>query len=185
VSESALLLLFQVIPTAQRDRNYNLADLPAMMKLKPGANDGTESSVFILGAGAGPWQHLSTNCEMMANLSLKLKDDCTPTNTTVTTIVNGSRLATVNSTGQRKLHESLSPEQTGCSLLANLLVTHGMPSTPVIKVNCSVRTGPETFVSCMRRAIREHYTPLDQVVGVCKIFNNKKMKNRFFNLIFF
>ena len=152
-----------MIPTVQRDRNYNLAQLPTMMKLSPGA-DGGDSSVFILGAGAGPWQHLSTNCEMMANLSLALPDE--GTQTTTTTIVNGSRLATVDSNGQRKLHEALSPEQTDCSLLANLLVTRGLPSTPVIKVNCSVRTGPETFVSCMRRAIREHYDPLDQIVGI-------------------
>ena len=152
-----------MIPTVQRNRNYNLAQLPTMMKLSPGADDGN-SSVFVLGAGAGPWQHLSTNCEMMANLSLALPDEGTQT-TTTTTIVNGSRLATVDSTGQRKLHEALSPEQTGCSLLANLLVTRGLPSTPVIKVNCSVRTGPETYVSCMRRAIREHYGPLDQIVG--------------------
>ena len=136
-----------LVPSAQRDRIYDLAELPAMMDVRDG-------SVLMIGAGAGPWQHLGTNCEMMANLCLSLDPGGKK--------VNGTRLATVDPAGQRQLHV-LPPEQTRCSLLSNLLVSHGLPGTPVLRVRCQKRSGPDNFVTCMRKAVRQRYA--DQPVG--------------------
>lgn len=136
-----------LVPTAQRDRIYDLADLPAVMDVKHG-------SILMTGAGAGPWQHLGTNCEMMTNLSLSLDaSGCQ---------VNGTRLATVDSCGQRQLHV-VPPEQTRCSLLNNLLVSRGLPGTPVLHVRCQKRTGSDNFVTSMRKAVRQHYG--DEPIG--------------------
>lgn len=131
-----------LLPTAQRDRVYDLADLPALMNLKNG-------SVLMIGAGAGPWQHLGTNCEMMTNLSLPLDGESGK-------MVNSTRLATVDPAGQASLH-LVPAEQTGCALLNNLLVTRGLPGTQVLRIRCHKRTGPDNFVTSMRRSIGQHY----------------------------
>lgn len=137
-----------LVPTVQRDRTYDLADLPGLMNVK----DGT---ILMIGAGAGPWQHLNTNCEMMTNLSLTLEEG-------KSNIVNGTRLATVDPAGQRMLHV-VPPEQTRCSLLNNLLISRGQPSTPVLRIRCQKRTGPNNFVTCMRNTVAQHYG--DKPVG--------------------
>lgn len=136
-----------LIPTAQRDRVYDLADLPALMNMQDGF-------VLMIGAGAGPWKDMQTNCEMMTNISLPLDP--------AQKIVNNTRLATVNSSGQRHLHV-VPPEQTRCALLNNLLVTRGLPGTQVLRIRCHKRTGSDNFVTCMRKAIRQHYA--DEPVG--------------------
>lgn len=131
-----------MLPTAQRDRVYDLADLPALMDLKNGP-------VLMIGAGAGPWQHLGTNCEMMTNLSLPMDGSCGK-------MVNSTRLATVNPAGQPSLH-LVPTQQTGCALLNNLLVTRGLAGTRVVRIRCHKRTGPDNFVTCMRKSLGQHY----------------------------
>ena len=59
---------------------------------------------------------------MMANLSLA---HASSEKHKAELVTNGTRLATVDEAGNTKLHESLPSEQTGCALLANLLVTRG------------------------------------------------------------
>jgi hypothetical protein len=141
-----------LVPTVHRDRIYDLADLPAAMNVK----DGT---VSMIGAGAGPWQHLETNCEMMTNLSLSLV-----AGKSSLVVDNGTRLATVDPAGRRILHV-VPPKQTRCSLLNNLLVSRGLPRTPVLRIRCQKRTGPDNFVTCMRNTLRERYgdNPVGQI----------------------
>lgn len=45
-----------LLPTVQRDKLYDIR--PIMSRLKYG------EEAFIIGAGAGPWPHLSRNCEV-------------------------------------------------------------------------------------------------------------------------
>ena len=142
-----------LVPTAQLNRLYDLSRLPTMMKL-PSSQD-----VFMIGAGAGPWNHLNTNCEMIANL--KLSADKGP-------IINGTRLVTVDSSCQRQQH-TVPINQTGCALLNNLLVTKGLPNTRVLKISCSGRTGSANFVSCMRAALHQRYP--DKVIGKTHLCN--------------
>ncbi|XP_046655484.1 ester hydrolase C11orf54 homolog [Daphnia pulicaria] len=144
-----------LVPTVHRDRIYDLADLPAAMNVK----DGT---VSMIGAGAGPWQHLETNCEMMTNLSLSLV-----AGKSSLVVDNGTRLATVDPAGRRILHV-VPPKQTRCSLLNNLLVSRGLPRTPVLRIRCQKRTGPDNFVTCMRNTLRERYG--DKPVGMGGVF---------------
>jgi len=136
-----------LIPTAQRDKIYNLADMPALIGFK-------DPSILIIGAGAGPWPYLKTNCELMINLAI---DD---------ELHNKSRLATVvdsTTTPRRELH-TLPKEESKCALLSNFMVSKGCMGLPVLKVTCSIRTGPDNFISCMRKAIHQHYS--DQFIGL-------------------
>ena len=48
-----------MVPTVQRDRNYDLADLPTVMKLLP---DPKSTNVAVIGAGAV--------CEMMTSFNV-------------------------------------------------------------------------------------------------------------------
>ena len=138
-----------LVPTVHRDRIYDLADLPAVMNVKDGR-------VSMIGAGAGPWQHLETNCEMMTNLSLLLEAGKS------SLVDNGTRLATVDAAGRRILHV-VPPKQTRCALLNNLLVSRGLPRTPVLRIRVQKRTGPDNFVTCMRNTVRQRYG--DKPVG--------------------
>ena len=132
-----------LVPTVQRDRLYDLKLLPNLV----GMSDGP---VSMIGAGAGPWPHLRTNCEMMTNILFG------ESNT-----VNSTRLATVNETGTRQLH-GVPPNQTGCALLNNLLVTRGETSS-VLHVKCEKRTGTSNFVSGLRQILQERYP--NRVIG--------------------
>jgi len=114
--------------------------------------------MLMIGAGAGPWPHLGTNCEMMTNLAIDEEHrKCH----------NHTRLASVDGADtekpRRKLHE-LPPEQTKCALLSNFLISRGRMGQPVLKVECSKRTGTDNFISCMRKAIHQHYP--QQCIGL-------------------
>lgn len=137
-----------LLPLPKLDRNYDLAELPAMMNMK-------EGSALMIGAGAGPWKHLDSNCEMMANLSV-------PIDQSSGKIINSTRLATVDTSGQRVLH-AVPTEQTHFSLLGNVLVTRGLPGTKVLHIRCHKRNGPDNFVTSMRKVLLQHYG--DKPVG--------------------
>jgi len=137
-----------LIPIAQRDKIYNLVDMPALIGFK-------DSPILMIGAGAGPWPHLGTNCEMMTNLAINGEQR------------NHSRLASVvgnkTESPNRQLH-TLPQDQTKCALLCNFLITRGRMGLPVLRVKCSKRTGPDNLISCMRKAIHHHYP--DQFIGL-------------------
>lgn len=52
-----------LIPTPQRDKVYSLKDIASVLGL---GND-----AFLLGAGAGPFHVVGTNCELMPNISFE------------------------------------------------------------------------------------------------------------------
>merc|ERR1712136_436581 len=137
-----------LIPTARRDKIYNLVELPALIGFK-------DPPILMIGAGAGPWPHLGTNSEMMTNLAINGEQH------------NKSRLATVvddkTANPLRQLH-TLPQDETNCALLSNFLISRGHMGSPVLRVKCSKRIGPDNFVSCMRKAIHRRYP--DQSIGL-------------------
>jgi Domain of Unknown Function (DUF1907) len=148
-----------LIPSAQRDKIYDLVDIPHLI----GTND-----CLMIGAGAGPWFHTGTNCELMANLSVGVQSDG---------VNNLTRLATVDASEQRQQHQ-LPPTETRCALLSNLLVTKGQKGK-VLMVECSERTGAQNFVTCMRNALNERYP--DKAIGTLQsggILANSSLSGR-------
>merc|ERR1712212_608739 len=52
--------------------------------------------------------------------------------------------------------QSLSVEQSSCSLLMNIFASEGKPGK-VLRVKAKNRTGGENFVTCMRKAVEKKY----------------------------
>ena len=50
-------------PLVQRDKYYSLKDMAALLDLN--------HSAFMIGAGAGPFKEIGTNCELMPNILLE------------------------------------------------------------------------------------------------------------------
>lgn len=77
---------------------------------------------------------------------------------------NGTHYAFVNkSNGECRLERVLANEdETTFALLANLYVCEGNPGK-VIRVRAKKRTGKLDFISCMQKALENHYK--DKLVG--------------------
>ncbi len=104
--------------------NPRIFDIGGVANLTPCLNkvlynlvDATGSGErFLIGAGAGPFDFIGRNCEMMTNLSVGADG----------TVVNGSRVAFMTSEKDYKL-EKLPDDQPRCGLMMNLLVSEGKP----------------------------------------------------------
>lgn len=79
-------------------------------------------------------------------------------------VANGTHYAFVNkSTGECNLvRVLLNEDETTFALLANLYVCEGNPGK-VIRVRAKKRTGKLDFISCMQKALENHYK--DKLVG--------------------
>ncbi|XP_002738479.1 ester hydrolase C11orf54-like [Saccoglossus kowalevskii] len=139
-----------LMPLVQRHKKYNFQDIAEKIEL-PGA--------FLIGAGAGPLHVVGTNSEMMTNINLNNGDNSTYTCKMHTEDENSYIL-----------EKGLSLD---CSLLANIYASDGKPGK-VIEVKASTRTGPENFVTCMRKALKEKYG--DKPVGMGGTFIIEKGK---------
>ena len=142
-----------LIPSVRRDKIYDLAEIPSLIDFRKNESD----SVMMIGAGAGPWFHVGTNCELMLNLSISGRGGPAQDETGVR---NFSRLATVHQKEHRQ--QQLPADQTKCALLVNFLVSKGEMSK-VLRVECSKRTGSENFITCIRQTLNQHYP--DKAIG--------------------
>ncbi|XP_005102350.1 ester hydrolase C11orf54 homolog [Aplysia californica] len=127
-------------PFPQKEKKYSFADVSNLGEL-PGS--------FLIGAGAGPCHHTGTNCELICNVQLGEGGS------------NKSRIVKVNEgDGSYTIMEEKSGE---FSLLGNFFLSQGKPGK-VLELKVKDRTGPENFVSCVRKTLAAHYG--DKTVGV-------------------
>ncbi|XP_004364337.1 ester hydrolase C11 [Capsaspora owczarzaki ATCC 30864] len=130
-----------LIPTANRNVLFDLQEVATKVDL-PGA--------FFIGAGAGSWKYIGTNCELMPNVHLGASN-----NLTTTAIVAHDKC-------------ELRPyDTTQVGVLCNVLASEGVRG-PVVHVKASVRTGPKDFLSCLHQAIVSRYG--QQGVGLGGVF---------------
>lgn len=155
-----------LIPSVRRDKIYDLAEIPSLIDFRKNESD----SVMMIGAGAGPWFHVGTNCELMLNLSISGRGGPAQDETGVR---NFSRLATVHQKEHRQ--QQLPADQTKCALLVNFLVSKGEMSK-VLRVECSKRTGSENFITCIRQTLNQHYPDKAIGLGGTFIIDNGKAK---------
>jgi hypothetical protein len=155
-----------LLPTAQRDKFYDIKLLLRQLNYN--------HDTLVIGAGAGPWPHTGSNCELIMKLNI--------TNDKVSLgyrhgmgVANGTHYAFVSkSTGQCILERVVANEdETTFALLANLYVCEGKPGK-VIKVRAKKRTGNLDFISCMQKALEKHYK--DKLVGLGGMFEMKNGK---------
>ncbi|KAK3910491.1 Ester hydrolase C11orf54-like protein [Frankliniella fusca] len=144
-----------LLPLVKRDKVYQMIEFGKLTGLE---------SFLIIGAGAGPWPHAGTNCELMANLSVDGEK-----------IENQSRIAKVDQKNKGCLLETLPEKETRHALLGNLFCTEGKPGK-VLKVHCRHRIGEDDFVTSLRKALASHYK--EEPVGLGGTFLLKEGKAR-------
>lgn len=145
-----------LLPIVQKDKLYDVHELLKHINYS--------DKSFVIGAGAGPWPYINSNCELMMNLVISSSG-----------IKNETRIASVDtSSGNCKL-ETLNGNETRLALLANLFISKG-ETGPVLKVHAKRRTGKDDFIACMQKALAHHYK--DKLVGFGGTFliNEGKVK---------
>ncbi|XP_048261874.1 ester hydrolase C11orf54 homolog isoform X2 [Bombus affinis] len=97
-----------LLPTVQKNKLYDIQQLLNHLQYK-------EDS-FVVGAGAGPWPYLNSNCELIMNLTVS-----------PSSVKNGTRISSVNTTNGNCVLQTLPNTETRLALLANLFVIGGKP----------------------------------------------------------
>ncbi|KAK8766688.1 ester hydrolase C11orf54 homolog [Amblyomma americanum] len=123
-----------LVPIVQKDKIYNLEEVMRKTEVPDG---------LAIGAGAGPFNVVGVNSEMMHNMKCGEKP------------FNNSHYAKINEDGSYELGRFTS---TCCEfgLMANLLISEGK-SGKVIRVSAKRRTGGDNFVTAMRKVLAAHY----------------------------
>ncbi|XP_309016.4 ester hydrolase C11orf54 homolog [Anopheles gambiae] len=139
-----------LLPVVDRTKLYDLVSVTKR------ALHGEEKPFIVIGAGAGPFPLVSSNCEGMFNLRYSPPG----------TVVSESHLAMV--TAEREVVVRKIPStETRCALLANLLVAEGNAG-PVLKVSCTKRTGNKDFIASIRTCLDDRYG--ERAVGLGGVF---------------
>lgn len=148
-----------LIPLVQVDKVYNMNNVSKEIEL-PGA--------FMLGAGAVSSKTVGMNGELMPLVLTEAEGR---------PVVNGSYFSTVNPVDGKCLQEKYSERFDDCDfgLLANLYACEGKPGK-VIEVKACRRTGEDSLVSCMRKAMEEHYKEKSVALGGTFIIQKGKAK---------
>ncbi|ESO97446.1 hypothetical protein LOTGIDRAFT_214298 [Lottia gigantea] len=134
-----------LVPQYNKDKIYDVGKVSEEVGL-PGA--------FVIGAGAGPWPLVGVNSEMICNV--KLGKNGQPT-------VNNTYIAKV---GEKdgKCQQMQIKDSTEFCLMANLLCSEGKQGK-VLQVKASKRTGPENFMSSLRKTLDSHYENKSVALG--------------------
>jgi len=140
-----------LVPLAQKTKLYEMKDIPKMTDFAK------YDDCLIIGAGAAPWTHLKRNAEMMPNLLLKGDGS----------IVQKTHIARTHDEDNRYELLALPETETKLSLLGNLFLSNGAKG-PVLEVRCKGRSGPENFVSQMRKTLADAFP--SKSVGLGGIF---------------
>lgn len=119
-----------------------------------------EKDFFACGAGAGPFDWLQQNSEGIYNIMAYRNGSIDNEGHVVRTTGNGIEVVKVPN------------NETRAALLGNIFLTEGNAGK-VLKVVSRNRTGPENFISAMRKGLTDHY-PQDQVVGLGGAFVIKR-----------
>ncbi|XP_069135567.1 ester hydrolase C11orf54 homolog [Argopecten irradians] len=140
-------------PMPQLDKKFTFAQIAKLVDL-PGA--------FMIGAGAGPCEHVGSNSELMNNVLLDNNGQV---------LKNNAHIAKVDPKDESCILEKLTcPE---FNLMGNFLVTEGK-CCKVLEVKAGKRTGEENFVSCMRKTLQSYYG--DKMVALGGVFLIEKGK---------
>ncbi|KAL0131271.1 hypothetical protein PUN28_002677 [Cardiocondyla obscurior] len=155
-----------LLPTFQREKYYNLKTLLQHLNYK--------HNTLAIGAGAGPWPRVGSNCELIMKLNL-INDKVSTGYSEEMAIVNETHYASVlESTGECVLQRlARNQDEATFALLANLYLCEGKREK-VIKVRAKKRTGKLDFISCMQKELEKRYG--DNLVGLGGTFEVKNGK---------
>ncbi|CAG0888221.1 unnamed protein product [Darwinula stevensoni] len=144
-----------LFPSVNREKLYDLRDVSAAVGLQ---------DVFMIGAGAGPWDYVGVNSEMMPNMHLGGEVG----------VQNCSHVSIVGKQGKCVL-KRLPDDQPRGAVTLNIFASKGLPGK-VIEVVAERRTGEENFISCMQKALKEEFKDSTIAVGGTFLIEKGKAK---------
>lgn len=143
-----------LLPTVQRDKVYNIRQI--LKHLNYG------DTALVIGAGAGPWPYVQSNCELIMNVAISPSG-----------INNETRVYSVDRINGSCIQEGLPTDETRFALLANLFLSEGKLGK-VLKVHVKKRIGEDDFIASMQKALAAHFK--DKLVGMGGTFLMKEGK---------
>lgn len=155
-------------PLPRFDRRYEIRDeIAGLMEM--GGERG-----FVLGAGAGPFDVVGGNSELVVNLAFGKGEGGAGDGD----VVNLTRVVRIEEIGEaggrgRCVCENVPGNSTGCALMANLFGSEGRTGE-VLKISAKTRTGELDFISAIQKALRERFGT--QPVSLAGVFVIKKGK---------
>ncbi|XP_065155796.1 ester hydrolase C11orf54 homolog isoform X1 [Atheta coriaria] len=145
-----------LLPLVNRTKLYDITDVAKAAQINP---------AFIIGAGAGPFDHEKTNCEGIYNLNVQ--------DGKIT--VQDSKLSRVNASDPpNPIQKTIPIDATNFGLLGNLHVSEGKPGK-VLKVHATKRIGSMDFIASIRTSLADYYGP-ETPVGLGGTFLLKEGK---------
>uniref|UniRef100_H2RXU6 Chromosome 11 open reading frame 54 n=1 Tax=Takifugu rubripes TaxID=31033 RepID=H2RXU6_TAKRU len=148
-----------LVPLVQKDKEYDMNTLSKELEL-PGA--------FFLGAAGAPSRSLGMNAELMPLVLTEAQGR---------PAVNSSYFSSINPADGQCLQEKYCDKSSDCSfgLLGNLYACEGKPGK-VLEVRAKKRTGVNSLVTALRKALHAHYPDKSLALGGTFIIQKGKAK---------
>ncbi|TNM84671.1 hypothetical protein fugu_008849 [Takifugu bimaculatus] len=148
-----------LVPLVQKDKEYDMNTLSKELEL-PGA--------FFLGAAGAPSRILGMNAELMPLVLTEAQGR---------PAVNSSYFSSINPADGQCLQEKYCDKSSDCSfgLLGNLYACEGKPGK-VLEVRAKKRTGVNSLVTALRKALHAHYPDKSLALGGTFIIQKGKAK---------
>ncbi|XP_055603863.1 ester hydrolase C11orf54 homolog [Uranotaenia lowii] len=148
-----------LLPTVDYTKLYDLVEVCQK------AINSTKKEFVAIGAGAGPYPLVDSNCEGMYNLRVGANGH----------VVSESHLAQITPDRKKALLKKIPSSETRCALLGNIFVSEGAPGK-VLRVHCKKRTGDLDFIASIRTTLERFYG--ERTVGLGGVFLLKQGKAR-------
>jgi len=142
-----------LIPLVDRSKVYDLSKIvPAYAGSK-----GYPKGWYISGAAAGPWPVMGSNCEMVVSMMLGKEGNIEINKSKVALTSNCSISCDSKDQMDDVTLKNLSLQESRCALLANLMVSSGLPGK-VLDIKCKRRIDPKTnFTTALRSALSKQF----------------------------
>lgn len=145
--------------------NVDYTKLYDLVSISQRALSDTKKEFLAIGAGAGPYPLINSNCEGMFNLKVHANGH----------VISESHLARITPDRKKVILEKIPNSECRCALLGNIFLSEGKAGK-VLKVSCKKRTGPKDFIASIRTALEQHYSNLTVGLGGVFLLKNGKAK---------
>ncbi|KAJ0044091.1 hypothetical protein NL108_006791, partial [Boleophthalmus pectinirostris] len=148
-----------LVPVAKKEKEYDMNVISKEVELPGG---------FFLGAGAVASRVVGINAEFMPIVLTEAEGR---------PAVNGSYFSCINPVDGQCLQEKYSDKFSDChfGLMANLYACEGKPGK-VIEVLAKKRTGDQSLVTALRKALENHYPDKSLALGGTFVIQKGKAK---------
>lgn len=166
-------------PWPMKDKTYQLNQIAREMEMivdggGPGPLPPYPPAVTFLGAGAGSYDLVGQNCEMVFNFGMRYNAD----STMCLGLSNNGRYIRIESGTKNVLVEKTDEDKWWFGLMGNVFASRGEHGD-VLKITARKRIGEEgSFTECIRKALHDVYGD-SQIISLGGVFAIKSGKARY------